>query len=71
MTTALTLEAWQDMGVRLPDGGTLPAADRSAALVSGSSRHFLAYGNYDVLLDYNCAHAYALSVGLLADAIVR
>jgi membrane-bound lytic murein transglycosylase B len=27
------------------------------------------YRNYDALLEYNCAHAYALSVGLLANRI--
>ena len=47
----------------------LRASDQPAALVSGKTRHFLVYHNYDVLLDYNCAHPYALSVGLLADRI--
>ena len=30
---------------------------------------FLVYANYEALLDYNCAHTYALSVALLADRI--
>ena len=55
--------------MRLADGASLPAADRTASLVSGTSRHFLVYANYDALLEYNCAHAYALSVALLADAL--
>jgi membrane-bound lytic murein transglycosylase B len=29
------------------------------------------YGNYEALLGYNCAHAYALSVGLLSDRLRR
>jgi membrane-bound lytic murein transglycosylase B len=37
--------------------------------VSGSKRHFLVSTNYDALLDYNCAHSYALSVALLGDAL--
>ena len=37
--------------------------------MSGSSRQFLVYDNYDALLDYNCAHSYAISVALLADRI--
>jgi membrane-bound lytic murein transglycosylase B len=37
--------------------------------VSGAARHFLVYDNYDVLLAYNCAHAYALSVALLSERI--
>ena len=40
-----------------------------AALVSGDTRAFLVYHNYDALLDYNCSHAYAISVALLADRI--
>jgi membrane-bound lytic murein transglycosylase B len=69
MTVALPLEEWQRLGVRLPGGGSLPKADQQASMVSGSSRHFLVYENYDVLLDYNCAHAYALSVALLSDRL--
>ena len=69
MSAALPLAEWQKKGVRLSNGGPLPAADRTASLVSGTSRHFLVYTNYDALLEYNCAHAYALSVALLADAI--
>lgn len=69
MTAPLPLKEWQRMGVRLTDGHALPSADQNASLVSGSSRHFLVYENYDALLEYNCAHAYALSVALLADAV--
>jgi membrane-bound lytic murein transglycosylase B len=69
MTVALPLDEWQKMGVRLPGGGALPRAGQSASLVSGTSRHFLVYDNYDAILEYNCAHAYAISVALLADAI--
>ena len=69
MTVPLPLAEWQKVGVRLPSGAALPKADQSASLVSGASRHFLVYENYDALLEYNCAHAYALSVALLADQI--
>ena len=34
-----------------------------------AGRTYLVYGNYEALLDYNCAHAYALTVALLADRI--
>ena len=57
------------MGVRTLNGGKLPAADLNGALVSGATRHFLVYSNYDALLAYNCAHAYAVSVALLADRL--
>jgi membrane-bound lytic murein transglycosylase B len=69
MTVTLPLSEWQRLGVRQLNGTALPKADVEASLISGSSRHFLVYRNYDVLLDYNCAHAYALSVGLLSDRV--
>ena len=80
MTVALPMTRWQQLGVTLPNGGALPAshtdpgagtsgASDTAALVSGATRHFLVYANYDALLEYNCAHAYAISVGVLANRI--
>jgi membrane-bound lytic murein transglycosylase B len=69
MTVRLPLSAWRAMGVLGADGKALPSGDLPAALVSGNTRHFLVYGNYDALLGYNCAHAYALSVALVADQI--
>ena len=57
--------------MRLPGNTPLPAADVGASLVRAGSRSFLVYRNYDAILAYNCAHAYALSVGLLADRIGR
>ena len=69
MTVPLPLSQWETLGVRLTNGRPLPKSDLEASLVSGSTRHFLVYRNYDALLDYNCAHSYALSVGLLSDSI--
>jgi membrane-bound lytic murein transglycosylase B len=69
MTTRQWLEEWKRMGIRARSGGELPSADIQASLVSGSTRQFLVYDNYDALLSYNCAHAYALSVALLAERI--
>jgi membrane-bound lytic murein transglycosylase B len=69
MSVALPLKEWQALGVRLPGGAALPRADVEASLISGDTRHFLAYGNYDALLEYNCANAYALGVALLGDRI--
>ncbi len=71
MSVRLPLLDWQAMGVRSAGGGALPAVDRDASLVSAGRRWFLVYGNYEALLAYNCAHPYALSVGLLGDAIGR
>jgi membrane-bound lytic murein transglycosylase B len=69
MTVALPLNEWSRLGVRALNGAALPTADMKGALVSGATRHFLVYSNYDALLAYNCAHAYAVSVALLADRL--
>jgi membrane-bound lytic murein transglycosylase B len=69
MTSALPVAAWQNMGVRLASGAALPKTDFNASLVSGTSRHFLVYDNYEALLEYNCAHSYAIGVALLSDRI--
>jgi membrane-bound lytic murein transglycosylase B len=68
-TELLPLARWQELGVRLPGSKPLPKADLDASLVGAGSKSFLVYENYDAILAYNCAHAYALSVGLLADRI--
>lgn len=69
MTHRLPLERWQALGVRTVDGRALPRAPIEASLMHTGKRAFLAYGNYEALLDYNCAHAYALAVALLGDRI--
>jgi membrane-bound lytic murein transglycosylase B len=69
MTVALPVERWKELGVRLPNGKPLPASMPEAALVSGTNQHYLVYANYDALLEYNCAHSYAVTVGVLADRL--
>lgn len=69
MTVAMPVDDWASLGVRALDGGPLPKSDIQASLVSGATRQFLVYGNYDALLSYNCAHAYALSVAMLGDLV--
>jgi membrane-bound lytic murein transglycosylase B len=69
MTEGLALTRWRALGVKGPGGSALPKADTAASLVRAGSRNFLVFDNYSVLLQYNCAHAYALAVGLLADAL--
>ena len=69
MTESRTLTEWRTLGVRAANGRPLPASTAGASLVSGATRRFLVSANYDALLSYNCAHAYAVSVGLLADRI--
>ena len=69
MTERRPLPIWSESGVRLKTGRPLPAADLPASLVEVNGRSFLVYPNYETILDYNCAHLYALSVGMLADRL--
>jgi membrane-bound lytic murein transglycosylase B len=69
MTESRPLGEWRTLGVGQLDGKPLPGNSLDASLVRVDARTFLVYGNYEALLGYNCAHAYALSVGLLADRI--
>ena len=69
MTVAQPLDEWRRLGVRNVSGGPLPAGSLLASLVPAGTRFFLVYRNYEALLDYNCAHSYALSIALLADRL--
>ncbi len=71
MTAWLPVKEWRRLGVRLAGGRALPAAPLEASMVSGAKKRYLVYRNYDALLEYNCAHSYAVSVALLADRIGR
>ena len=66
------LAGWQAEGVRRISGQDLPSRNISAALVlpdGHEGRAFLAYKNYSVIMAYNCAHLYAVTVGVLSDRI--
>ena len=69
MTESRPISEWRSLGVRQLDGKPLPDTTLDASLVRVDARTFLVYANYEALLAYNCAHAYALGVGLLADRI--
>ncbi len=69
LTVPVPLKQWQQLGVRTVTGTALPRVDRSASLLRAGRKNYLVYSNYDTLLGYNCAHAYALAVGLLSDRI--
>ncbi len=69
LTVAIPLEKWQALGVRTTTGASLPKVTRMASLLRAGNHAYLVYPNYDTLLGYNCAHAYALAVGLLANHI--
>ena len=63
---------WAAQGVKRADGRPWPAeqgAERARLLLPAGADGpaFLAFDNYDVILQYNRSMAYALAVGLLAD----
>jgi membrane-bound lytic murein transglycosylase B len=68
----LTMREWRALGVT-PLGRSLPDSEM-ASLIEPDGPHATAYlgtTNYRVILDYNCSNFYAISVGVLADAIAR
>jgi membrane-bound lytic murein transglycosylase B len=64
---------WRALGVTRIGGGAL--RDREMASLfepdGPGTPAYLLTGNYRVILDYNCSNFYALSVGLLADAVEK
>ena len=68
----LTVSQWRSLGV-VPYSNRLAETD-VASLIEPDGPGATAYlltGNYRAILDYNCSNFYALSVGLLADEIMR
>lgn len=66
-----SIAEWRALGI-LPQGRAWPADNIEATLIEPDGEGATAYlitGNYRVILDYNCSNFYALSVGLLADAV--
>lgn len=67
----LTMAEWRRLGVQPLGTGTLTDSTLATLLEpdgQGKTAYLLT-GNYQVILDYNCSNFYALSVGLLADAV--
>ena len=68
-----SMAEWRALGVT-PLGGGWPADDVQATLLEPDGQGATGYlltSNYRVILDYNCSNFYALSVGLLADAVAQ
>jgi len=68
----LTIREWRALGVQLV-GQPLPETELATLIEpDGPDRTaYLLTHNYRAILDYNCSNFYALSVGVLADAIAR
>jgi membrane-bound lytic murein transglycosylase B len=69
LTQPLLLSEWRGIGVRTARGLPLPKSAMAASLLRSDGETFLVYRNYETLLTYNCAHSYAIAVGLLADRL--
>lgn len=68
-----TIGEWKRLGI-IPQRGRWPADSEMASLLEPDGPGQTAYlltTNYRTILDYNCSNFYALSVGLLADAVSR
>ncbi len=66
------LQDWQGLGVRRLDGTDLPSRSIPASLIigdEGDGEGYLVYRNFCSIMRYNPSFKYALSVGLLSDAI--
>jgi lytic murein transglycosylase len=70
---SLTMREWRALGV-VQIAGPNVADDEMATLLEPDgpgATAYLTFGNYRAILDYNCSNFYALSVGLLSDAVSR
>ncbi len=66
-----TMKEWRALGLS-PQRGFWAPDDHMAVLLEPDGKGntgYLLLSNYRVILDYNCSNFYALSVGLLADAV--
>lgn len=68
----LTMREWRALGV-VPLGRSLPDSEMASLIEPDGpdATAYLATTNYRAILDYNCSNFYAISVGVLADAIAR
>ncbi len=73
LNTQKPIGEWQELGVRLPDGGALPTRQLQSSIVlpqaGAKSPAYLVYNNYRSLLRWNNAALFAVAVGTLADRI--
>ena len=72
MSRPMLISQWDVLGVRRINKNRLPKREILGMLVlpdGESGKAFLVYQNYKAILAYNCAHLYALTVGLFSDQI--
>jgi membrane-bound lytic murein transglycosylase B len=71
-TRWLRVSEWRALGV-VPYGTGLPDSEMATLFEpeGPDGTGYLLTNNYRAILDYNCSNFYAMSVGLLADAIAQ
>ncbi|MCC5967480.1 MAG: lytic murein transglycosylase, partial [Natronohydrobacter sp.] len=62
-------DAWGRAGLRAASGAIAPGTSRLILPGGAQGPAFLAYGNYDVLKEYNISDAYVLALGHLSDRL--
>ena len=68
----LTVREWRAMGIVPADGRVADTETATLMETPGAyAQGYLLTTNYRAILDYNCSNYYALTIGLLADAISR
>jgi lytic murein transglycosylase len=68
----LSVGEWRALGV-VPTGRTLPDSEMATLMETPGAyaQGYLLTANYRAILDYNCSNYYAMTIGLLANAIAR
>lgn len=68
----LSIREWRALGV-VPTGRTLPDTEMATLMETPGAyaQGYLLTTNYRAILDYNCSNYYAITIGLLANAIAQ
>lgn len=69
-----TVAQWQQSGVVIPARGRQPDPQLSAWIVipdDGQNRGFMVFQNFRTLMTWNRSYYFAISIGMMADAIMR
>ena len=66
LSAAASAAEWRRLGFELPEGAPVLRLVKPEA---GVTETYFAAANFETILRYNCANKYAISVGLLADAV--
>ncbi|WP_374708482.1 lytic murein transglycosylase [Buttiauxella selenatireducens] len=69
-----TVSQWQKLGITHKDGTPLHASKQKAWIVTpedNQGRSFLVYNNFRTIMHWNRSYYFAISIGMMADAIAR